>query len=165
MQIHNILDWTTHLPQLRSMKEQGKIRYIGITHYTDDSHAELEKILKTEQLDFVQFNYNIAVREAEKRLLPFCADNGIAVINNRPFEGGGLFQRVHGKPLPAWAMDYGSQNWAQFFLKYIISHPAVTCAIPATSNPAHMQENIAALYGPIPDLPSRKKMADYFDKL
>lgn len=165
MQVHNLVDADTHVRTLRKWKTAGKIRYIGITHYQVSAYPELMELIKNVKPDFVQFNYNIAVREAEKRLLPFCADNGIAVINNRPFEGGGLFQRVHGKPLPAWAMDYGSQNWAQFFLKYIISHPAVTCAIPATSNPAHMQENIAALYGPMPDLPSRKKMADYFDKL
>ena len=165
MQVHNLVDADTHLRTLRKWKTAGKIRYVGVTHYQVSAYPDLMEVIKNVKPDFVQFNYNIAVREAEKRLLPFCADNGIAVINNRPFDGGGLFQRVHGKPLPAWARDYGIQNWAQFFLKYIISHPAVTCTIPATSKPAHMQENIGALYGPLPDLTSRKKMVDYFDKL
>jgi diketogulonate reductase-like aldo/keto reductase len=123
------------------------------------------QLIKSEKPDFVQFNYNISVRDAEKRLLPFCADNGIAVINNRPFDGGDLFRRINGKALPFWAMDHDIHNWAQFFLKYIISHPAVTCAIPATSKHSHMQENIGALYGPLPDLATRNKMSDFFDKL
>ena len=165
MQVHNLVDVGTHLKTLRKWKAEGKIRYIGITHYLVSAYDDLMQLIKTEKPDFVQFNYNMSVREAEKKLLPFCADNGIAVINNRPFDGGDLFRRVIGKTLPSWVADYDIRNWAQYFLKYIISHPAVTCAIPATSNHAHMQENIGALYGRLPDPAMRNKMADFFDKL
>lgn len=165
MQVHNLVDVGTHLKTLRKWKAEGKIRYIGITHYLVSAYPDLMQLIRNEKPDFVQFNYNMSVREAEKNLLPFCADNGIAVINNRPFDGGDLFRKVNGKTFPAWAKDYDIHNWAQYFLKYIISHPAVTCAIPATSNPVHMQQNIGALYGRLPDLAMRKRMADFFDKL
>ena len=165
MQVHNLVDAKTHLRTLRNWKSQGKIRYFGITHYLVNEYPELMSIIKSEKPDFAQFNYNIGVRDAEKQLLSFCQDNGIAVINNRPFDGGNLFDRIKGKSLPAWAKDFDIENWAQYFLKYIISHPAVTCAIPATSKPEHMTENISAVYGVLPDITTRKKMADFFDKL
>lgn len=165
MQVHNLVDAEIHLQTLRKWKEQGKVRYIGITHYMVSAYPELMRLIKKEKPDFVQFNYNIQVRDAEKQLLPYCQDNGIAVINNRPFNEGSLFNIVRGKDLPSLAKEYGIQNWAQFFLKYIISHPAVTCAIPATSKPAHMQENIGGGYGQLPDSGARKKMAEFFDKL
>lgn len=165
MQVHNLVDAEIHLRTLRKWKEQGKVRYIGITHYMVSAYPELMRLIKREKPDFVQFNYNIQVRDAENQLLPYCQDNGIAVINNRPFNEGSLFNTVRGKYLPLWAKEYDIQNWAQFFLKYIISHPAVTCAIPATSKPGHMQENIMSAYGQLPDSPVRKKMAEFFDKL
>jgi diketogulonate reductase-like aldo/keto reductase len=165
MQVHNLEDAENHLRTLRKWKEEGKIRYIGITHYVVSAYPELMRLIKKEKPDFVQFNYNMKFREAESQLLPFCKDSGVAVINNRPFNEGSLFDLVKGKNLPAWAKEYDIQNWAQFFLKYIISHPAVTCAIPATSQPGHMQENIRAAYGLLPDTTARKKMAAYFDNL
>lgn len=165
MQVHNLVDAETHLRTLRNWKSSGKIRYTGITHYVVSAYPELMQLVKKEKPDFVQFNYNIRVRDAEKQLLPFCQDNGVAVINNRPFDGGGLFDQIQGKPLPGWAREIDIQNWAQFFLKYIISHPAVTCAIPATSKPHHMQENINAVYGLLPDQATRKKMTEFFDSL
>ena len=165
MQVHNLVDAKTHLKTLRKWKAEGKIRYMGITHYLVSEYKELIQLMKSEKPDFVQFNYNMRVRDAEQQLLPFCHDNGIAVINNRPFDGGNLFERIRGRNLPVWARDWGIENWAQYFLKYIISHPAVTCAIPATSKPEHMKENIGAVYGPLPDTITRKKMTDHFDKL
>jgi diketogulonate reductase-like aldo/keto reductase len=165
MQVHNLVDAETHLRTLRKWKEQGKIRYIGITHYLVSAYPELMLLIKKAKPDFVQFNYNIKFREAENELLPFCKDNGIAVINNRPFNEGSLFNHVKGKALPEWVKEYDILNWAQFFLKYIISHPAVTCAIPATSQPGHMQENIKAAYGLLPDTSARRKMAAFFDTL
>ena len=165
IQIHNLLDWKTHLPQLRSMKEQGKIRYIGITHYTDDSHEDLEKILKSEQFDFVQFNYSINARHAEKRLLDAAAQLGVATLINRPFGQGNLFKMVNGKVLPAWAADLGITSWAAYFLKYILAHPAVTCVIPATRNPSHATEFAKAGAGELPDEPMKKKMLAYMDSI
>ncbi|MGG9964016.1 aldo/keto reductase [Ferruginibacter sp. SUN106] len=161
MQIHNLTDWKTHLPQLRRWKESGKIRYIGITHYTDASHEELEKIITAEKLDFVQFNYSITARNAEKRLLNVAAANGVATLINRPFGEGKLFGAVNGKPLPAWAKEIGIESWAAFFLKYIIAHPAVTCVIPATGNPAHVMDNLKAGEGILPDDGTRKKLIDW----
>ena len=165
MQVHNLVDADTHLQTLRKWKAEGKIRYFGITHYMVRAYPDLIQYITKYKPDFVQFNYNIRVRDAEKRLLPFCRDEGVAVINNRPFDGGDLFREVVGKNLPAWTKENQIQNWAQFFLKYIISHPAVTCAIPATSKPEHMLENIGAAYGPLPDASTREKMAHYFDTL
>jgi len=158
LQIHNLLDWRVHLPTLRSLKEQGRVRYLGITHYTVASHAELEKVLRAEPFDFVQFNYSLATREAERRLLPFCQEHGIAVLINRPFEEGALFTQVRGRKLPSYARQLGCDSWAQFFLKYIVSHPAVTCVIPATSRVSHMRDNLQAGRGPMPDARLRQRM-------
>lgn len=165
MQIHNLTDWKTHLPQLRRMKEAGTIRYIGITHYTDASHEELEKILKAEKLDFVQFNYSITARNAEKRLLDVAASLGVATLINRPFGEGKLFNAVKGKNLPQWAHEIGIDSWAAFFLKYIIAHPAVTCVIPATGNPTHITDNLNAGEKNLSDAKARQKMANYLNDL
>jgi diketogulonate reductase-like aldo/keto reductase len=161
MQIHNMLSWESHLETLKAWKAAGNIRYIGITTSHGRRHAELEQALTREHFDFVQFTYNILDREVEQRLLPLAAERGIAVIVNRPFQGGRLFDRVKGKPLPEWARDFDCANWAQFFLKFIVSHPAVTCAIPATSRVDHMTENMGALYGRLPDAGARQRMIDY----
>lgn len=158
MQVHNLMDWKTHLPTLRSMKGEGKIRYLGVTTSHGRRHKELIKIMRNEPLDFVQFTYNLLDREAEQYLLPMAADKGIAVIINRPFQRGGLFDHVGRHPLPVWASEIDCKNWAQFFLKFIVTHPAVTCAIPATSRVDHLKENMAAAYGPLPDMAMRKKM-------
>lgn len=163
MQVHNLVDWQTHLATLRKWKEEGKIRYIGVTHYTDGAHEDLEKVIQSQRLDFVQFNYSIRNRHAEQRLLNVAKDKGAAVIINQPFETGVLFDAVKGKALPAWAAEYDIKNWAQFFLKYIFSHPAVTCVIPGTSDPVHLVENMEATYGKLPDDKVRKKMADHID--
>jgi diketogulonate reductase-like aldo/keto reductase len=163
MQIHNLVDWQTHLKTLRDWKEKGKIRYIGITHYTDSAHPQLEQIIKSEKPDFVQFNYSARSRHAEQRLLNTAKDNGVAVIINQPFESGELFNLVNSKKLPPWSADHDIKNWAHFFLKYILSHPAVTCVIPGTSDPAHVMENITAGHGRLPDEKVRKKMADFMD--
>ena len=166
MQIHNMLDWQTHLATLKDWKQAGKIRYIGITTSHGRRHAELARVLETEEaFDFVQFSYNIEDREAEQRLLPLAAERKLAVIINRPFQRGGLFDNVAGKPLPAWAAEIDCHNWAQFFLKFVISHPAVTCAIPATSRVDHLQENMGALRGRLPDATLRLKMLDYYQTI
>lgn len=165
MQIHNLLDWQTHLKTLKEWKEQGRIRYIGVTHYTVSSHERLEQIVKTRNIDFVQFNYSISTRNAEKSLLKAARDNGVAVIINQPYEGGSLFKRVQNESLPNWAMDYDIQSWGQFFLKFILSHPSVTCVIPGTSDPGHLIDNMGAGYGQLPDEQARKKMAQYFERL
>lgn len=159
MQIHNLVDWETHLATLRADREAGTVRMIGITTSHGRRHGELAEIMRTEKLDFVQLTYNIANREAEARLLPIAAERGIGIILNRPFERGALFDEYGDKPLPGWAREIGAANWAQVFLKYVISHPAVTCAIPATSQVAHMKENMGALQGPLPDAALRKRMA------
>jgi diketogulonate reductase-like aldo/keto reductase len=158
MQVHNLVDYKTHLKTLRGWKEEGKIRYFGVTHYQSSSHATLADVIKSEKPDFVQFNYSMADTNAEKNLLKTAADHGVAVIINEPFEKGSLFQRVKGKPLPAWAAEWDINSWGQFFLKYILSHPAVTCVIPGTSNPKHALDNILAGYGKLPDEATRKKM-------
>ena len=165
MQIHNLVDWKTHLPNLRKWKDEGKIRYIGITHYTDEHHEDLERVMKAEKPDFVQFNYSITNRHAEKKLLDAASDLGIATIINRPFGTGNLFRRVHGKPLPSWARENGIESWAAYFLKYILAHPAVTCVIPATANPNHEAENVKAGSEPLPDKNLQKKMVDYLQNL
>ena len=165
LQIHNLLDWREHVPTIRSLQQQGKVRYSGITHYRADAHAELERVLGEERFDWVQFNYSLAEREAEQRLLPYCMDRGVAVMINRPFADGALFARVRGKPLPPWAAEVGCTSWAQYFLRFAISHPAVTCAIPATSKPHHMRDNAAAGAAPLPDEQQRRRMAEYFQAL
>jgi len=165
MQVHNLTDVNTHLKTVRDWKAQKKIRYFGITHYTVSAYPELMRLIKNEKPDFVQFNYNISVRDAEKELLPLAKDKGVAVIINRPFEEGALFNSVKGKELPAWAKDYDINSWGQFFLKYIISHPAVTCAIPGTSKVNHLTDNLGAAIGKLPDEKGREKMKKHFDSL
>jgi len=165
LQIHNLLDWREHVPTLRALQAAGHVRYSGITHYRADAHAELERVLAAEKFDWLQVNYSLAEREAEDRLLPFCRDRGIAVMVNRPFADGALFARVRGRPLPEWAADLGCRSWGQFFLRYVISHPAVTCVIPATSKPQHMIDNAAAGLGPLPDEQQRHRMAEYWRSL
>lgn len=165
MQIHNMVDWETHLNTLLQWKAEGRLRYIGITTSHGRRHHELEEVLKTKPFDFVQFTYNILDREAENRLLPLAADRGIAVIINRPFRRGALLDRLQGKPLPEWAGEFGCNNWAQFLLKFIVSHPGVTCAIPATSQVAHMQENMGANFGRLPDMQIRRRMFRYVEDL
>jgi diketogulonate reductase-like aldo/keto reductase len=165
MQVHNLMDWEVHLPTLHAMKAEGKIRYVGVTTSHGRRHEELMHIMRTQQLDFVQFTYNMLDREAEQYLLPMAADKGIAVIINRPFQRGGMFDHVGQHPLPGWASDIDCENWAQFFLKFIVSHPSVTCAIPATSRLDHLQENMAAAYGRMPDQNTRQKMLEYIRSL
>lgn len=148
MQIHNLLDWQTHLPTLREWKEQGRIRYIGITHYTSSAYDEVEAVLKAEQLDFLQINYALDDRGVEKRILPLCRERGVAVICNRPFGGGELLARLKGKPLPAWVSDVQVSSWPQLALKFLLAHPAVTCVIPGTGNPRYMADNVKAGFGP-----------------
>lgn len=165
MQIHNLQDWETHLKTLKDWKAAGKVRYIGITHYTDASHSRLEQIVKSESIDFVQFNYSIRSRNAEKSLLKTAKDKGVAVIINEPFEQGALFRAVKGKQLPGWAADYDIQSWAQFFLKYILSNNAVTCVIPGTSDVKHLADNLAAGQGRLPDETGRQKMLEWIAAL
>ena len=165
MQVHNLADVETHTPTLREMKAQQRIRYIGITHYTSSAYAEVERWLKTRQYDFLQINYSLGERDAEKRLLPLAQDMKVAVIANRPFQEGALFSHVKGKPLPPWAAELGVQSWAQYFLKWIVSHPAVTCTIPGTGRPEHIRDNVAAGFGALPDAATRTKMAEYLDSL
>ncbi len=165
MQIHNLVDAATHTKTLLEMKKQKKIRYAGITHYTASAYAEVEKWLATGQYDFLQINYSLGERESEKRLLPLAAEKGVAVIVNRPFAEGALFRRTKGKALPAWATELGIGSWAQYFLKWIAGHPAVTCAIPGTGRPEHMRDNLAAGAGTLPDPATRRKMLQYFDSL
>lgn len=162
MQIHNLVDWQTHLKTLRRWKEQGKIRYIGITHYTDGAHTTLTKILKEHPIDFVQANYNLLDTNAELELLPVAQERKVAVIANRPFEEGSLFRMAKGKEVPAWAKEFGCESWAQFFLKFILSHPSVTVAIPGTSKVAHLLDNLGATQGRLPDAREREKMKSVF---
>jgi diketogulonate reductase-like aldo/keto reductase len=163
--VHNLVDWEIHLPWLREWKQAGRVRHVGVTTSHGRRHEELENILRAEDLDFVQFTYNVKKRVAEQRLLPLCRDRGIAVVVNRPFERGGLFRDVRGRPLPAWAAEIDCANWAQFFLKFIVSHPDVTCAIPATTNIDHLRENMGALHGRLPHAEMRRRMAAHFDSL
>jgi aryl-alcohol dehydrogenase-like predicted oxidoreductase len=160
MQIHNLQDWKTHLPVLRDWKAAGTIRYIGITHYARSAFDELERLMKTEALDFVQLPYNVVDREAEKRLLPTAADTRTAVLVMQPFESGSLFGRVKGKPVPEWASDIDCTSWAQLFLKFILGHPAVHCPIPATSKPDHVADNVQAGFGRMPDDAMRRRIVD-----
>ena len=165
MQIHNLLDWETHLETLKQWKIEGKIRYIGITTSHGRRHDELEQIMAREDIDFVQLTYNLTNREVEQRLLPLAAERGIAVIANRPFDGGDLFSHVRNKTIPKWAADFDCANWAQLFLKFVVSHPAVTCAIPATSKVEHMVENMGAGFGRLPDAELRERMIREFDAI
>jgi aryl-alcohol dehydrogenase-like predicted oxidoreductase len=162
MQVHNLVDLKTQLATLRKLKEGGRVRYVGITHYTASAHADLESALREEDVDFVQLNYSIIEREAEARLLPLAAERRVAVLVNRPFAQGGLFDRVKGKQLPDWAASFDAASWGQFFLKFVVSHPAVTCAIPATAKVEHLRDNMAAGAGRLPDPATRDRMAAMF---
>jgi diketogulonate reductase-like aldo/keto reductase len=161
MQVHNLVDWRTHLATLRDWKEQGRVRYIGVTHYTASAYQDLAQALAAEELDFVQFNYSVAERDAERRLLSLAAERKVAVLINRPFAAGAVFKRARGKPLPPWAKEIGCATWAQFFLKFIVSQPAVTCVIPATSKVEHLIDNMQAGFGILPDSATRERMAKY----
>lgn len=156
IQVHNLLDLATQLKTLRQWKEEGRVRYIGVTHYTVSSHEELARVIAREKLDFVQFNYSPLTRDAQKRLLPLAADRGVAVLVNRPFEDGALFDRVRGKAVPAWATEFDCSTWGQVFLKYIIADPAVTCIIPATGKVTHLQDNLSGGRGRLPDARQRE---------
>ncbi len=160
MQVHNLLDLATHTKTLNEWKAAGTLRYVGITHYHAGAYRELEKLLKTREYDFVQFNYSLAEREAEQRLLAVAAETGTAVIINRPFAQGELFAKVKGREVPAWAAQFDCDSWAQFFLKYIIAHPAVTCVIPGTGKVRHMTDNLKAGAGRLPDERTRKRMVE-----
>ena len=165
MQIHNLVDVETHTRTLQAWKAEGRVRYLGITHYTASAHAAVERWLRTRQYDFVQINYSLEEPHAADTLLPLARDLGIAVMINRPFATGGMFRRVRGKALPAWAGELGISSWAQYFLKWIVAHPAVTCVIPATGKPAHMRDNAGAGLGPMPDEAGRRRMAKFYDAL
>jgi diketogulonate reductase-like aldo/keto reductase len=159
LQIHNLLDWKTQVRTLRDFKQTGRIRYLGVTHYTSSAYDELERVLRSEQLDFLQVNYSVGEREAERRILPLAAERGIAVLVNRPFSEGGLFQRVRGKALPTWASEIGCESWAQLLLKWVLGNPAATCVIPATSRPEHLVDNMKAGVGALPDDKMRTQIA------
>jgi len=161
MQVHNLVDVQTHLATLRQWKEERRIRYLGITHYESGAFGEVEKVLRSEKLDFLQINYSIMEREAEQRILPLAQDRQVAVIINRPFGGGDLFSRVRSRPLPDWAAEFDCRSWAQFFLKWIIAHPAVTCTIPATNNPRHLEDNMQGGIGRLPDAKMRQRMVEF----
>ena len=151
MQVHNLVDWRVQLASVRRLRDAGRVRYVGITHYTASAYAEVEAVLRAEKLDFLQINYALDDRAAAERLLPLAQERGVAVLVNQPFGGGGLLRRLSGKPLPGWAADIGCASWAQVLLKFVLSHPAVTCAIPGTGRTAHMRDNLAADRGRVPD--------------
>lgn len=165
MQVHNLVDWEAHLETLRAERETGRVRYVGITTSHGRRHGEMEEVMQSQPIDFAQFTYNILDREAEQRLLPLAAEKGIGVIVNRPFRRKRLFRTFQDKPLPDWAGEIDCTNWAQFFLKFIVSHPAVTCAIPATTRVDHMRENMGALHGRLPDEAQRREMVRYVESL
>jgi aryl-alcohol dehydrogenase-like predicted oxidoreductase len=165
MQVHNLLDVQTHLATMRDWQGAGRIRYLGITHYHAGAYRELERLVRTKQFDFVQFNLSMAERDAEERLLPACSESGVAVIVNRPFAEASLFGRVKGKPLPDWAAELGCTSWAQFFLTWILGHPEVTCVIPGTRRVEHLNDNVQAGSGALPDAAMRKRMLDYVQRL
>ena len=158
MQIHNLVDWRVHLPTLRAWKTEGRIRYLGVTHYTQSAHEELEAVLRAEKWDFVQINYALDDRAVERRLLPAAAERGTAVIVNQPFGGGGLPRKLSGRKLPAWAAEIGCTSWAQILLKFVLANPAVTCVIPGTGKPEHMKDNVQAGLGAYPDAALLKRM-------
>jgi diketogulonate reductase-like aldo/keto reductase len=166
MQIHNLVDWRTHLATLRRMKDEGRVRYIGITHYTTGALPELARILRAEPgVDFVQLGYSLAARAAETELLPIAAEHGVAVVANQPLEQGDLFRRVRQHALPDWAREFDCTSWGQLFLKYILAERAVTCVIPATGNPDHMKDNLAAGFGCLPDARQREQIRKLWDTL
>ena len=160
IQVHNLIDLETQLATLREWKKTGRVRYTGITHYTEGSQAEVARVLEKEPVDFVQINYSLMEREAENRVFPVAKERGVAVIVNRPFGRGDLFDRVRGKALPNWAAEIDCKSWAQFFLKWIVANPVVTCAIPATSKPHHMEDNMQACHGRLPDEKMRQRMVE-----
>lgn len=162
IQVHNLLDLNTHLKTLRAWRDAGRVRYIGVTHYTVSAHAELARVIERERLDFVQFNYSPVTRAAETRLLPLAAERGVAVLVNRPFEDGALLRAVRERPLPAWAADIDARSWGQLALKFIVSHPAVTCVIPATGKLAHLRDNLNGGRGRLPDARQREQIASAF---
>ncbi|MDH3242412.1 MAG: aldo/keto reductase [Alphaproteobacteria bacterium] len=165
MQIHNLVDWRTHMRTLRAWKDEGRFRYIGITHYTTSAYEDLAAIIKSESIDFVQFNYSLEVREAENMLLPLARDRGVATLINRPFGGGGLFGRVRGRALAPWAREIGAASWAQLFLRYILANPAVTCVIPGTGKPAHARDNLAAGLASPPQPEAQRAIARNWERL
>ena len=165
MQVHNLVDVDTQFATMRAWKEEGRVRYLGITHYVDSAFPEVEKIMRREQLDFLQINYSIIDRKAEERILPLAHERGVAVLINRPFASGDLFARVRAKPLPEWAAEFDCKTWAQFLLKWILAHDAVTCTIPATANVKHLEDNMAAGLGKLPDEKARQRMVDYVAQL
>jgi diketogulonate reductase-like aldo/keto reductase len=158
LQVHNLLDLATHLATLRALKDAGRVRYIGVTHYTASAYPEVERVLLREKLDFLQVNYSLAEREAEERVLPLAREKGVAVLVNRPFAGGEALKRVLVRPLPAWAAEFDCASWPQFFLKWILANPAVTCAIPATAKRAHLDDDLDAAFGRLPDEKLRRRM-------
>ena len=159
MQVHNLQDVHTHLATLRDWKRQGLVRHIGVTHYMAGAHEEVARLIKSEQVDFIQINYSAGEREAEQRLLPLARERGVAVIASRPFVGGDVFRRLRSRPLPPWAADIDCRSWAQLLLKFVVSHPAVTCAIPATGKLEHLRDNMQAGYGRMPDEAQRALIA------
>lgn len=165
MQVHNLVDVDTQLETLREWKKQGRIRYIGITHYESGALSEIEKLMRSETFDFLQINYSLMEPEAEERVLPLAQERGIAVIANRPFGAGDLFGKVRSKPLPDWAAELDCRSWAQFFLKWIVANPAITCAIPATNKPRHLEDNMQAGSGRLPDAKLRRRMAELISSL
>jgi diketogulonate reductase-like aldo/keto reductase len=165
MQVHNLVDWRTQLATRTELRDSGKLRYVGVTHYTVGAHAELEAIVRREPIDFVQVNYNLAVRDAERSLLPAAKERGVAVIVNRPFEEGALFGRVRGRPLPEWAGEIGCASFAQLFLKFILANEAVTCVIPGSDKPEYMVDNLNASRGRLPDVAMRRRMVEFITSL
>lgn len=165
MQVHNLVDARTHLATLRAWKEEGRLRYLGITHYNSSAYSEVIRLLRAEKVDFLQINYSLGEREAEHEILPLAQDRGVAVLINRPFGGGDLFSRVRQKPLPEWAAEFDCHSWAQFLLKWIVAHPAVTCAIPATGNVRHLEDNVQAGLGRLPDPKQRRRMVETIAQL
>jgi diketogulonate reductase-like aldo/keto reductase len=159
MQVHNLLDVDTHLATLEAWKKEGRVRYVGVTHYTASGAEDVARLVDRRPVDFVQINYSVAERDAEKRLLPLCRDKGIAVIANRPFAGGELFRQLRARPIPPWAGEIDCASWAQLMLKFVVSHPAMTCAIPASAKPEHTRDNMAAGLGRMPDAATREKIA------
>jgi diketogulonate reductase-like aldo/keto reductase len=159
MQVHNLVDVDTHLGTLDSWKREGRVRFLGITHYTAGAHDDVARIIERRPIDFVQINYSVGEREAERRLLPLAKERGVRVIANRPFASGGLFRRLRGTPLPSWAAEIDCKSWAQILLKFVVSHPAVSCAIPATSKPEHLRDNMGAGRGRMPDAAMRERIA------
>jgi len=164
LEVHNFLDWEIHLPMLQAMKTEGRLRYIGVTTSHGRRHDLAEHIMRTQKIDFVQFTYNVAQREVERDLLPIAAEKGIAVIINRPFDGGELFGAKTARPLPGWARELQCETWAEAFLKFVVSHPAVTCAIPATSKPEHLVQNMRGLSGMLPDASMRERIAADYER-